>query len=241
MFEAVHGLEETVRTLLRDGGGPLGGVTLLLAGFLFGAVHSLLPGHGKTLLATHHAVADAGALHLRSKLVRAGIDGLLVSAMRVASAVLVVVAGRSLIERTMMGEMRTPQLELLGGAVLAAFGAWMIWRALRRAPKPGTHTGGRLPALAIGLVPDPVTAVVMSYAVIIDATALGLIAMLGVALGMATTLTVSASLGLFTRTQLDAHRERWHGWKGRRLDRALRLAGGTLFLAVGAGMVWRAL
>ena len=241
MLEAIHGLETSVLRLLREAGdGPGTMATLFAAGIGFGAIHSLLPGHGKTVLATHHAVRDAGARRIAARIARAGLDGLLIGTMRVASAVAVVLGGWSLLERTAGGEMRAPALEATGGVVLLGLGLWMVLQALRAPPPPGTQTGGRLPALAIGLVPDPVTAVVMSYAVIIDARTLGLVTMFGIALGMALTLTASGAAGLVTRTRLDARTDRPDGRPSRRLDRALRLVGGVVLLAFGAALVWRA-
>ena len=241
MLEALHGLEQSVLGLLREAGdGPGTVLTLFAAGFGFGALHTLLPGHGKTVLAAHHAVSDAGARRIGARIARAGADGLIIGAMRVASAVAVVLGGWSLLERTVGGQMRAPVLEAIGGVVLLGLGTWMVVRALRAPPPPGTRTGGRLPALAIGLVPDPVTAVVMSYAVIIDARPLGFVTMCGIALGMALTLTASGAAGLFTRASLDARGSEGTSKPSRRLDRAFRLVGGLVILVFGAGMVWRA-
>ncbi len=246
MFEAVHELEHLVFDGLKDAGGaPLAGLWLFAIGLAFGAVHTLLPGHGKTVLATHHAALGRGW----AGLARAGADGLLIGAMRVTSAVLIVLAGWSLLERTVGGEMRAPLLEATGGAVLVGLGIWMLsgtlkaWLEQRNAAAsqgsaasqggPGAVRGPaeRLPALAIGLVPDPVTAVVMSYAVLVGERTLGFVTMVGIALGMAVTLTLSASAGLATGARM-GRRGLWERW--------LRVIGGTLILGVGARMVLRA-
>ncbi len=242
MFEAVHELEHLVLEGLKDAGGaPFAGLWLFAIGLAFGAIHTLLPGHGKTVLATHHAALGRGW----AGLARAGADGLLIGAMRVTSAVLIVLAGWSLLERTVGGEMRAPLLEAMGGAVLVGLGLWMLSGALKgwlrrrddAASRGGSASGAvrgpaeRLPALAIGLVPDPVTAVVMSYAVLVGERTLGFVTMIGIALGMAVTLTLSASAGLATGARM-GRRGRWERW--------LRVLGGTLILGVGARMVLRA-
>ncbi|MEM7567024.1 MAG: hypothetical protein AAF321_07310 [Pseudomonadota bacterium] len=244
MLEAGHTLQHLVFEGLKDAGdGAFAGVWLFLIGLAFGALHTLLPGHGKTVLASHHAALGRGRAGLGwSGLARAGADGLLIGMMRVTSAVLIVLAGWSLLERTIGGAMRAPLLEALGGAVLVGLGLWMLIGTLRAwgarshvndtdgAPMRGPAE--RLPALAIGLVPDPVTAVVMSYAVFVGERTLGFVVMIGIALGMAATLTLSASAGLATSAGATARSGLWDRW--------LRLIGGTLILGIGARMVLRA-
>lgn len=257
VVQAAHGLQSDIMAMIGAAGqGPAAMAGLFAAGLAFGAIHTLLPGHGKTVLAAHHATAAPMGTGARiAALGRAGLDGLLIGVMRVASAMLIVLGGWSLVERGLGGAMRVPVLEAMGGALLAGLGVWMLGGALMTWMRGRTRAGaggddgrrpsglGRLPALAIGLIPDPVTAVVMSYAVLVDARGTGAMVMIGIALGMALTLTASASAGLLARARLEAG----GGLLGRaaahapRVEHWLRLVGGTLVLGVGARIVLRAI
>jgi ABC-type nickel/cobalt efflux system permease component RcnA len=96
---------------------------VLPLGILFGAIHALTPGHGKTVLASYlvgsrlpalRSIAVAGALALT----------------HVFSAVLLALLAAPLITRTLVGIGRAPTLENISRGLLAV-GAWLIAGAWR--------------------------------------------------------------------------------------------------------------
>src|SRR3954465_2893683 len=97
---------------------------VLPLGTAFGAVHALTPGHGKTVLASYLVGSRLAAVR---SLAVAGVLAL----THVGSAVILALAASSLVTRTLGGVGRAPLLENLSRGLLAAIGAWLLWRAWR--------------------------------------------------------------------------------------------------------------
>src|SRR5215831_12362728 len=105
-----------------------GALALVLPlGVLFGAVHALTPGHGKSVLVSYlvgsrlaavRSLAVAGALALT----------------HVGSAVVLALLAAPLITRPLRGVGRAPLLEMLSWGLLAAVGLWLLLRAMRGRP-----------------------------------------------------------------------------------------------------------
>src|SRR4051794_554458 len=92
---------------------------ILPLGIVFGAVHALTPGHGKTVLATY--LAGSRLAILRGIAVAATL-----SFTHVGSAVALALATVPLVQRTLGGVGRAPMLEELSRGLLAVIGLWLV-------------------------------------------------------------------------------------------------------------------
>ncbi|WP_422374463.1 ABC transporter permease [Roseibium sp.] len=156
-------------------------------GVMFGALHALTPGHGKTILASWLAGSKSGfgrALSLST----------LLAATHVLTAVLIAFFAAHLMERTFVGGGRAPTLEILSRTILLGFGLWLLLRALwPRAHQQGPEKREGLGvALATGLVPCPLTLFVVVSALARGVPEAGLIFALAMLAGIALTLGLVA-------------------------------------------------
>ena len=138
-------------------GGDMGAVFVAMAAaVLFGAVHAMMPGHGKTVLVSYH-LGQPGKL-------REGIaNGAILTLTHVGLALVLVLAGFAVISRAFAQGGRTPQFEFASGAMVALIGAFLLCRSTKSDHK--THErDGRALAFVTGMIPCPLTTFIMSYA-----------------------------------------------------------------------------
>src|ERR1043166_7076569 len=100
---------------------------VLPLGIVFGAVHALTPGHGKSVLASY--LVGSRLAMMRSLAVAGAL-----AVTHVGSAVVLALLAAPLITRTLGGVGRAPLLEMLSWSLLAAVGAWLLLRAMRDRP-----------------------------------------------------------------------------------------------------------
>ncbi len=166
---------------------------LIGAAFGFGMLHALLPGHGKAVLASYYAGEGRvlGAI---------GSSTLLI-ATHVGSAVILVLSGYALLQKTLGGAGRSPILEQTSQVLIVLVGLWLLFQALR---PHGHHHGRSAPALAFvaGLVPCPLTTFIMTYAVGHGLLAAGLTLSGTFALGMIVTVAAFPLVAVLFRTRL---------------------------------------
>ena len=193
-------------------------IGLFIAAASFGALHTLLPGHGKTMLAVRQIDGARSLMAVR--------DAMTIGFMRVTSAAVLVLAGSGLTAH-LSGSNRVGLAGLLAGITFTALGVYLVWTARHdhRSPDPIN----RLPVYVIGMIPDPVAASIMVGAMALSAPVAGTVAALGIACGMSVTLSAFGFLG-----------DRiGHGVNpkaviaGRRIGQVLRIAGGFLVFLVG--------
>jgi nickel/cobalt transporter (NicO) family protein len=196
---------------------------MLPLGVLFGAVHALTPGHGKTVLATYLVGSRLAAM--RSVAV-AGVLAL----THVGSAVILALAASSLVTRTLGGDGRAPLLENLSRGLLAAIGVWLIWRAWRGRPHP--HGEGLMVGVVAGLVPCPLTLFAMVVALGRGVPEVGLTFAAAMMVGVGLTLAAVAALTILARDWVVAVTTR-HGASLEWLSRSLDGLAGTLLLIIG--------
>jgi nickel/cobalt exporter len=168
-------------------------VSLVLSALLFGMVHALLPGHGKAVLTARFA----GDGRYGSAL----ISSVLVIVAHVGSAIVLVLTGLAILQRTIAGAGRAPMLERASQVAIVIIGLWLLWRALR----PHDHDdrrGGPLLALAAGLTPCPLTTFVMTYAALHDRVAAGLALSGAFAAGMVMTVAAFPLAAVALRTRM---------------------------------------
>lgn len=203
------------------------GVAVATAVF-FGFVHAFMPGHGKTVLVSYFL--GHGGHPWRGFAMAATL-----AVTHVLSAILLVLAGFSLLQRTLGGAGRAPDVEFASGVLVAMIGVWLLWRALRkrRAAREGgsARTSGTL-AIAAGLVPCPLTTFVMVYAVSRGVVLAGLAVSLAMAIGLIATLALFALGAIFARERTLHIFNRFGDWP-RRIGRALEVCGALGVTAFG--------
>ena len=196
---------------------------VLPLGVVFGAVHALTPGHGKTVLASYLVGSRLAALH---SLAVAGVLAL----THVGSAVILALAASSLVTRTLGGVGRAPLLETLSQGLLAAIGLWLLWRAWRG--RTHLHGEGLMVGVVAGLVPCPLTLFAMVAALGRGVPEAGLSFAVAMMLGVGLTLAAVALLTVVARDWVVATTVR-HGASINGLSRILDALTGLLLLTIG--------
>ncbi len=105
------------------GMGLLNLVAAMAIAAVFGLVHALMPGHGKTVVVSYYLGRPASVL---SSL---GTSVILVLT-HVGSAIVLALAGIIVVRRTLGGAGRAPELETASAAAIIAIGLWLLYRAL---------------------------------------------------------------------------------------------------------------
>src|SRR5215211_5789408 len=196
---------------------------MLPLGVLFGAVHALTPGHGKTVLATYLVGSRLAAMR------RLGVAGVL-ALTHVGSAVILALAASSLVTRTLGGVGRAPLLEDLSRGLLAMIGVWLLWRAWRGRSHP--HGEGLMVGVVAGLVPCPLTLFAMVAALGRGVPEAGLSFAAAMMVGVGLTLAAVALLTVVARDWIVATTIR-HGASINGLSRILDALTGLLLLTIG--------
>ena len=192
-------LQDTLLTALRLhlDGSPL---VLLALAFVLGAVHTVLPGHGKALMAGVHSRSRDGWSNVASRTY-------FIALMRATVSLIVVTGSAYLASR--LGLRPFEIGALMTGLVLVVLGSWLVSRSVAPARSASLHSLPSLglaaaapeerertaPLYLLGFVPDPLAIVVLSAAIAVGAQTGGLIAVAGLALGMGTMLLVAAKGG----------------------------------------------
>lgn len=194
---------------------------------VFGMVHALMPGHGKTVIVSYYLGRPARFLS------SVGTSAILVLT-HVGSAVVLVLAGFIVIRRTIGGAGRAPAFEIASAVLIIAIGFWLLFRALR--PHDHAATDGRVLALVTGLVPCPLTTFVMVYASTQGIIAAGLLVTAGMALGMTLTIALFALGAVLLRDGLMAVMEGTDRLRYQ-LGRGLEVASALAIVAFGAWLL----
>lgn len=224
--EVQQGLGQAFReaTTAEDG---LQAVTLVLLATVFGLLHAIGPGHGKSVLLAHFFGREAG---LR--------DGLLASvkliAVHVGSAILLVLAAVTILDVSFgLRPADFPLVRAISYAGVAGIGVLLLVRSLRRSPdRPAREKGGGLLPYVVGLSPCPLTTIMMLAAVGTGALTLGLVVSLAMALGMVVTVSAFALAAVLTRRWLFALLERNRA-QVLRIGRGFEIFGATMVTALG--------
>jgi nickel/cobalt exporter len=198
-------------------------------GVLFGAVHALTPGHGKSILASY-------LLGSRLATLRAAAVAAVLALTHVGSAVLLALMAAPLVTRTLGGAGRAPTLEILSRSLLIAIGIWLIARAWRGRTHP--HGEGLAVGFVAGLVPCPLTLFAMFFALSRGVPEAGLIFAAAMMLGVGLTLSAVALLTVLARDWVVNVTAR-HGASLSTLSRILDGAAGVLLIIISLRELWR--
>lgn len=175
----------------------VGAVAFALA---LGAVHAMTPGHGKAVIFSYFLGAKARPLN---GVAMAGK----VAAMHVLSAVALVALFGS--AASMFGRPAGVAKWLQTGSygIIVVIGGCLLLRAIRAARRGGTAVAphrhdlsrGLLP-FAIGLLPCPMTMLILTYALANASLAAGLVLVGFLGVGIAVTIALVGSLGILVRS-----------------------------------------
>src|SRR5829696_388010 len=196
---------------------------ILPLGIVFGAIHALTPGHGKTVLASYligsrlavvRSLAVAGALAIT----------------HVGSAVVLALAAAPILTRTLGGVGRAPVLEDLSRGLLALIGLWFLWRAWRGPLHE--HREGVMVGVIAGLVPCPLTLFAMFLALSRGVPEAGLTFALAMMGGVGATLALVATATVVAR-QWIVSLIGLHGGSIDRVSRLLEALTGVALVAIG--------
>jgi nickel/cobalt transporter (NicO) family protein len=202
----------------------------MAAAVLFGAVHAMMPGHGKTVLVSYH-LGQPGKL-------REGIaNGAILTLTHVGLALVLVLAGFAVISRAFAQGGRTPQFELASGVMVALIGAFLLWRSTTHDHHMHERDGRTL-ALVTGMIPCPLTTFIMSYALARGLLAAGLAVTAAMALGMIFTIGGIALAAAFARNRFIGLLARTESWR-QRVGTVLEVGGSVMVLAFGLLIVLR--
>lgn len=161
-------------------------------GIAFGAVHALMPGHSKTVLALYLAGSPAD-------IARGLATALVLSLTHVGMAVLIVLFAVPVVSAVLGSAGRAPLLEDVSRGFLGLIGLWMLWRAFRPPRARHQSTEGMSVGVIAGLIPCPLTLFVMTYAVSRGAPEAGLAFAAVMMIGVALTLCAVACTSIFAR------------------------------------------
>jgi nickel/cobalt exporter len=226
MLELQRWLYGEASTQLKALGSGLEPLTLLSAvciAALFGLVHALMPGHGKTVL--------VASFLGRPATVPTGLaTSVILVLTHVGSAILLVLTGFILIQRTIGGAGRAPAFEIASAVFIVLIGIWLLYNALWH--RHTDQTNGPVLAIATGLVPCPLTTFIMVYAVTSGAVAAGLLLTASMALGMITTIGLFAVSAVLLRERFLRLMD-FTAPSRERLGQALELIGAVAIICFG--------
>lgn len=232
-------------------GGLWGLLLAMSTAFLFGILHAMMPGHGKTALFSYH-------LGQKTSLTASILNGTILALTHVGIAIILVASGFAVISKLFATGGRTPQFETASGIMIVLIGAILLWQAMSRHmlstrkaagnpedggtgddQDPSTTRNGRTLAFVAGLVPCPLTTFIMSYALARGLLAAGLAVTAAMATGMVLTIATVAVVATLSRERLLAFFSRSKALRsilGGVLETggALLLLGFGLYVIVGA-------
>jgi ABC-type nickel/cobalt efflux system permease component RcnA len=203
------------------------------AAMLFGVVHALMPGHGKTVLFSYH-------LGQKGSLLSSIATGTILALTHVGIAIVLVLAGFAVISKAFAFGGRTPQFETASGVLIVLIGAFLLWRSGAHAHRGDTSPGnGRALAFVTGLVPCPLTTFILAYALARGLLAAGLVVTAAMAAGMIVTIATVAVIATLSRERLIAFFARTEGLR-ERLGRVLEIGGASLVVLFGFWLIFQA-
>src|SRR5262245_5049071 len=102
---------------------PAALVAALAFAVMFGSIHALMPGHGKVALVSYY-------LGRPSRLAGGVLTSVILILTHVGSAIVLVLAGFTVVRATLGGVGRAPAFEAASAVLVTAIGVWLLVRAL---------------------------------------------------------------------------------------------------------------
>jgi nickel/cobalt exporter len=181
----------------------------LILSFVYGVIHALGPGHGKSIVFSYF-------LSRPGRYVHGALMGNLITFIHVFSAVAIVLGFYLALKTAGLSSFEDVRgiLEKISYALLMGLGLFLILYKVREL-KRGTLTTPQeyktaeadfrhlaLVALATGLVPCPGAALILLFTITLDILVPGLFAMVCIALGMGVTTTLFALFSIASRNTI---------------------------------------
>jgi ABC-type nickel/cobalt efflux system permease component RcnA len=214
-------------------GGSARAVALAMAAaVLFGALHAMMPGHGKTVLVSYH-------LGQASRPIDSFLNGAILALIHVGLAVILVLAGFAVISKAFAYGGRTPQFELASGVLIVLIGGFLLWRSLTSDHEARAARNGRTLAVVTGMIPCPLTTFILSYALARGILGAGLLVTAAMAVGMIAAIGGVALAASLARSRFMAFLSRTEDVR-QRLGRILEIGGSLAVLGFGAWTLLRA-
>lgn len=211
-------------------GRPSAIIATMALAVLFGAIHALMPGHGKTVLVSYH-------LRQPGRFREGLVTGSILALTHVGMAVVLVLAGIAVISRTFASGGRTPAFEIASATLITLIGAFLLWRALKSTVHVHSRDGKML-AMVTGLIPCPLTTFIMTYALTRGMLATGLAVTAAMTVGMIATIGGIAAAAVLTRNRFMGFLARTETWRYR-LGRALEICSSVAVLGLGLWSLFR--
>jgi nickel/cobalt transporter (NicO) family protein len=175
--------------------------------FVFGMVHALMPGHGKSVLVSYH-------LGRPSRLIEGVSTGTLLALTHVGLAAVLVLAEVAVISRSFAQGGRAPAFDVASATLIVLIGMYLVYRTIWPSPH-GHHRDGRTLAMATGLVPCPLTTFILTYALVHNKLAVGLAAVIAMLGGVIATLVGFAMAAVVARERFVSALRRSEGMRER--------------------------
>lgn len=226
--------------------GDLAAAPLAIAlAFALGMVHALMPGHGKTVIFSYFLGNGA-------RLTTGIAMALRIAILHVGTAVLLLLVLGAAVVRFGRLQGAGRALETGSYAAVALIGAWLLYRALGRRDEDGRDEDGRdedgqdedgadgghhhgrggILAYAVGLLPCPLTIILMNYALVNETVPGGLLLVAVMAAGIAVTMSLIGMTAIVARKALTSSFTPSSPWF-RAGTRALELLAATVIFAIG--------
>lgn len=192
-----------------------------------GALHAVTPGHGKAVLAAYFIGREARLL--------AGIGASMkIAAGHVLLAVILVALFGSAVSFMGRPAGAAAAIEVAAYAIIAVTGAWLLIRALRRPSisDAGHPSRGHSAPAAAGLIPCPLTMLLLTYALANASLAVVALLLAAFAAGIALTLSAFAVAAIMARRILAVPLAALVDWYAPVL-RVLEAASAAVIMAVG--------
>ena len=190
----------------------------------FGSLHALMPGHGKAVLISYH-VANPG------RLLGGLLNGAVLVLAHVGSAIVLVLAGIAVIRASFGRSAQTTAIEIASAVLVITVGLWLLSRSVR-GHHGHTRSSGPVLAFVTGLTPCPLTTFIMTYAIVNDVVAAGLLTSAAMAVGMVGTIGGFALVSIAASRRLTDLVARTEVWR-RRIGSSLEAAGALGVIAIG--------
>lgn len=246
-----HHLNDEISTAFREvRDGPSGGVWFVILGlaFLYGALHAIGPGHGKTVVASYF-------VGRRARWTSGVLMGSIISLIQGASAVALVGVLALLLQWQQLDILsRSTLVEFVCYGLIALLGAVMFYRAVTgrgcvqvsgdgQHHSEGHHDHGHAVAaldpklvLATGLTPCASAIILLLFALANDSLGVGVAAVCALSIGMAITVSTIGAASVLGRRALLRVVE-GVGMTSHRIEQGLAVVGALAIMSASGLMV----
>lgn len=179
---------------------------IIFISFIYGMIHALGPGHGKTITFFYF-------LSKQAEIKKGIIAGNLIAFLHAGSAIIIVLTLYLIIRQSYLTAFEDLGriIKLISYALIALIGLFLSIRAFVRLKKEKTLQGDSITynpadsksilpiAIAIGIVPCPGAVIILLFSIAMGVLKIGIILTFFMALGMAITISSVGVMTIFTR------------------------------------------